>query len=296
MSISVACLVAFVWSGAAQAQVTLRYKFKEGEKLDYVMEQKMKMNQDVAGMKIQTDMNQHMEMSWTVQSVDSKGAAKIKFLFGRIKMALDTPMGKVEIDSNNKEAPDDLIGKMLHPAVSAIAGLEMSVAMDPNGHVGDVNIPEKALAKLKEASGPGMGDMLTPDSLKKMATQSLVFPNEAVAKGKSWTEKNSMMMPFGKLNADMQFTYHGEEERNGTTLQKISLKPTLKMEADPKAEIAVKMKSAEGKGTLYFDNTIGRIVEVALHQTMEMEVEAAGATVNQTIDMSTLLKLKKSAR
>src|SRR5262245_5841863 len=149
ISIALACAVGMIWSGAAQAQVTLRYKFKEGEKLDYTMEQKMKMAQSVGGMNINSEINQSMELSWSVQGVDSKGTATIKAVIGRMKMALDTPMGKVEVDSNNKQEPDDPIGKMLQPAVAAMAGLEMTYKMDTTGDISDMNIPEKFLAKLK---------------------------------------------------------------------------------------------------------------------------------------------------
>lgn len=297
ISMALACAVGLMWTGTAQAQVTLRYKFKEGEKLDYVMEQKMKMSQNIGGMNIQTDMNQNMDISWLVQSVDSQGTAAIKAVIGRMKMSMDTPMGKIEVDSDNKKEPDDPIGKALQPAIAAIGGLEMTYKMDATGQVSDLNIADKFLAKLKNlGGGPGMGDMFSADALKQMATQGLVFPKDAVEKGKSWTNKSNMKMPFGKMSVDTEYTYEGADEKSGATLQKLAVKPKVKLEADPNAQLAVKLKSSTGKGTLYFDNTAGRIMDMNQNQTMEMELEIAGQTITSTVDTNTLLKLKKSAR
>src|SRR6516165_10592075 len=61
-------LLALLLAGAAAepaaAQTTLRYKFKKGEKLNYVMEQKMKMAMNLAGQDIETEMGQTIDMSW----------------------------------------------------------------------------------------------------------------------------------------------------------------------------------------------------------------------------------------
>lgn len=294
LPVLVLTLLGLGWTSLAHAQTTLRYKFKKGEKLEYVLDQKMKVTQEVLGMNIETSMDQHMAMSWKVESVDDKGAAKIAMTFGRMKMALDTPMGKFEVDSDSKEEPDNILGKTLHTVVASLAGMELSFTMDPTGELREVTIPEKSAEKLKNLAGPGLGDMFSEDSLKKMATQGLVFPAEAIAKGKSWKHKSSMKMPFGKMVMDNDYTYEGSEEKGGVTLEKISLKPSMKMEPDPDAKVALKLKSSQGKATFGFDNKAGRFSHVNMHQIIVMELEVNNMTISQTIDTTGVMKLKTS--
>src|SRR5262245_55845859 len=80
----------------AQAQTTLRYKFKQGEKLDYVIENKMTMKIDLGGKEIEMAINQNMEMAWKVESVAGDGKARIQQKLMRNQFSMDTPMGKVD--------------------------------------------------------------------------------------------------------------------------------------------------------------------------------------------------------
>src|SRR5437660_12099836 len=105
-------LCAAVVCSAASAQTTLRYKFKEGEKLQYVMEQKMKMTMNVMNMDIDTKMNMSMEMSWNILAVNRDGSAQMQFKVTHAKMSMDGPTGLVEVDSKQKNDPDDAIGKV----------------------------------------------------------------------------------------------------------------------------------------------------------------------------------------
>jgi hypothetical protein len=102
--IALALLGLAAWSltaAVASAQTTLRYKFKEGDSLKYVLEQKMTMNMNVMGNDIEIKMNQNSDMTWSIGSVDDKGNAKITIKFGRQKMSMDAPMGKIDVDTDN---------------------------------------------------------------------------------------------------------------------------------------------------------------------------------------------------
>src|SRR5947209_537839 len=85
----------------AQAQVTLRYKFKEGEQLHYEMQQNMDMKMNIAGNDIAMKMHQQMDMTWKIAKVDADGKAQLAQRIDSIRMTMDTPMGKVEYDSKD---------------------------------------------------------------------------------------------------------------------------------------------------------------------------------------------------
>ena len=85
-------LIGFVaWSAPLEAQTTLRYKFKEGDKFAYALDQKMKMSTNVMGKDIELNMGQAMEMSWQVLSLKSNGDAAVKLNFTAMKMTMDGP-------------------------------------------------------------------------------------------------------------------------------------------------------------------------------------------------------------
>src|SRR5207244_3463797 len=98
----------------AQAQTTLRYKFKEGEKLNYVMEQTMVMKMNVGGKEVTVKSEQVMDLLWNIHSVDSDGTAKLTQTMQRIRMNMDLPTGqKITYDSRDKKELDDPVGRMI---------------------------------------------------------------------------------------------------------------------------------------------------------------------------------------
>ena len=286
------------WSlsaAAASAQTTLRYKFKEGETLKYALVQKMKMTMNVMGNNVEMDMNQSSDLSWNIQSVDSKGNAKIAIKFGRNKMSMDSPMGKIEVDSDNAQEPDDPIGQALYKVIKGLAGLEIAGNMSPTGELTDVKVPEKAVKELQNIpGGDAFGDMLTPEGLKRMMSQSgLVMPKDAVEKGAKWKSKNEMKMPFGKMVAEVDYTYEGPADKDGRSLEKIALKPKATIEPNPNAPFSLKLKSHDGSGTAFFDNSAGRLLEVTNVQNLEMEIEVMGMSISQKMVQTMTMKLAK---
>ncbi len=277
-----------------QAQTTLRYKFKEGDQFAYAMEQKMKMSTNIMGKALDMQMNQTMDIAWKVLKVEASGAAQVNMAITRARMTMDGPMGKVEVDSKDPKQPDDPLGKILSQVMSTIGGMEMSFTMDPTGEMKDLKVPEKVRAGLQNLpGGAAMGDMFSDESLKKMASGGVVFPKEPIEKGKSWTTKFDAKMPLGRLKGDIQYTYEGQEEKNGKKLEKIALKPNISIEADPKAPVQSKLKSQEGKGYVYFDNASGKLIELDSTQNMEMSIDAGNMNFVQKVEQSTLMKLAK---
>jgi hypothetical protein len=278
----------------AQAQVTLRYKFKEGEQLHYDMQQKMDMQMKVGGNEIAMKIHQQMELTWTVTKVEPDGKALLTQRIERIKMNMDTPGGKVEYDSKDNKEPKGPIGEAVAPIFNALAGAEFTSTMDARGETSNVKIPEKLLEVIKSKLGglPGMADMFSPESLKRMVNQGgLVLPKEPVTKGQTWTQKMDVKMPFGTMKVTNTMTYEGPA--GSGDLQKVGIAPSVVMEADPTAPIKMSMKGSNGKGTALFDNAAGRLAEVNIAQDMQMAISAGDQDIAQNIRTNTTLKLKK---
>jgi hypothetical protein len=292
-AMSLGLLAVLLAAGAAPAQTTLRFKFKEGEKLDYVMDQKMKTAMNVNGMDIDTKVDQVVEMTWHVKKVDEQGNAQVHLKIGRVKMNIDSFGGNFELDSANLKEDNSPTGKILGGVVGAMAAMDMTFTMGPTGEMKDTKVSEEATKKLADLPGADkFAEFMSPEALSKMANGGVFLPKEAVEKGKSWKQQTDAKTPFGKMTGDMTYTYEGEEQKDGRTLAKIAVKPVLKVEADPDAQVQLSIKEQDGKGHVYFDSQAGRIVETVNESKMVMAVEVNGMTINQSITQNTSLKLK----
>jgi hypothetical protein len=293
--VSVLALGIFFASAVARAETVLRYQFKQGETLPYTMEQKMKMDMKVGGKDVAMDMTQTIDMSWHIQSVDKEGKAKMVQKFDRLRFSMNGPMVKVEYDSKDGKQPEGQIGKVLGPIMEALAGAEFSLTMDARGQISEVKMPEKVSEALKKIPGGGLGggDLFSEDGIKHMIGEAgLILPEEAATKGKSWNKEVALKMPFGKMKVDNTSTYEGHTTRDGKQVEQIALKPKMTMEADGNAGLSAKLKSQDAKGTAYFDNKAGRLVESKMNQTLEMEFSVGGQTINQKVEGTMTVKLK----
>ena len=269
---SAAALVLAFFASAASAQTTLRYQFKEGDDLQYVVDQ-----------------NMTLQLSWSVLGTDKDGNAKLRLRITHAKMSMEGITGNVNVDSSDKEPPDDAIGKIMFGVIKATGSMEMTGTMLPTGEMKDGKMSEATLKALKEIPGADkMGDMLSPDSFKTMVN-SVVLPTEAVTKGKTWTHKIEAKTPFGKTMTENTYTYDGTDK---TKLEKISVKPKVTIEANPDAPAKITIKSAKGTGTVLFDNKAGRVAEVSNQQTTQMSISTNGIDIDQTIEQTTTMKLK----
>jgi hypothetical protein len=297
-AIAVAMLIG-ISANYAQAQTTLRWKFKEGERLDYVMDQKMVMKMNVNGMLIENSMSQVMDFVWDIKKVDSDGVAEMVQKIERIRFRMDTPVGPVEYDSKEGKPPEGPIGQVIAPIFDAMAGSEFSMKMDSLGEVSDVKVPEKLLGALQGAPGAGqLGGIFSEDGLKHTMNQSAIaLPKEPVSKGKTWNKKMELnAAPIGTMKIDNSFAYQGTDSRNGAKVEKIEVKVAQSIEPLPDAMIEVKIKEQESKGAVYFDNAVGRMTESEMKQKMLMELNFNGMIFEQDIDQTMTVKLQpKSA-
>ena len=115
----------------------------------------------------------------------------------------------------------------------------------------------------------------------------------SVSKGAKWKNKSEMKLPFGKMIAEVDYTYDGPVEKDGRSLEKIGVKPKATIEPAANAQITLKLKSHDGGGSALFDNSAGRLLEVTNVQNMEMEIEIMGMTISQKMVQTMTMKLAK---
>lgn len=274
---------------SAQAQTTLRYQFKEKDRLFYTMEQKTKSTMNLMGAEIVSNLGATTSMFWEVTKIDSQGNAQVRIKVTQSKMSMDSLLGMVEVDSKDKEGPKDAAGRMLAQVNKAIAEMEITATMLPTGEMKDVKVSEATIKAMKALpSADKLGDLAHPDNFKDMLS-GLIFPTGPVAKGKSWTHKTVSESPEGKITTDQVFTL----EETTDNLDKISLRPTIKVE--PGENTLIKVKSIQAKGHVLFDSKAGRVVESVVNQTKKGKIDVMGLTLDAVSEQTTTIRLKKQS-
>lgn len=128
--------------------------------------------------------------------------------------------------------------------------------------------------------------------MKNTMRQGMVtFPKEAILKGRTWTSTRGVKLPFGAMKIDITYTYLGPEARGSAELERIDTSSVISLEPSEGAGVAMRVKAADARGTIYFDNKEGRIVESAQTQKMVTEIVAGGGTFESTLNQTTTLKL-----
>ncbi|MBW3542654.1 MAG: hypothetical protein KY476_20515 [Planctomycetes bacterium] len=290
------CLVLFVsilllTAGIAPSQERLRWKFEDNQTIDYEIVQKMNMHMSVQGQNVDTTMDQTMNIGWHVKNVEADGSARIEQTVRRVRLTMKNPFLNVEYDSDKPdEAADEGPAGNFKKIFGALVGKTFKLTMTPQGAIEDMELPEGIEEALPKAQ-PGFAAPLDKESLKRLSSQAnIAFPAEPVKKGETWGDKADVKLPFGTMVMDNQFTYLGPEERDGRTLQKIQLKPKITLAADPDSPVQIKLKSTDAKGTILFDNQLGRLVASEMTQKMEMDLTAGGQNIQQTIDQTMTMK------
>lgn len=273
-----------------QAQTTLRYQFKTGDKIRYRLENLTETSLRPMNREITSKIAQNQEMTWQVSAVGADGKARIKLTIDRWTMTSEGPGGKFNLDSTNVEKDDDdPVRKNLASLIKALVAVEFAFSLSATGDMTDLVVPESILkAKGREQ----LGDLFSQEGLQRLLGQGgLVLPGAAVTRGKTWEQTMTTKMLLGQLKTRLSFSYGGQAARQGRNLELINLTTHITLEGDPKADLKLTLKNQEGKGTAYFDNGRGRLVELTLDQTMQMEVSGLGQTAQQNLKQTTVLKL-----
>jgi hypothetical protein len=281
-------------ASAGQAQTTLRYRFKEGEKFNYVLDFRAKVHMNLLGKEAESKKNLMLELAWNVVKVDAKGNAQVQIKVTHAHMTMEGSMGLViEADSKKKPASDDPAAKPYYQTVKAYASTEVNATLSPTGEMKDIKIADETLKVLKGLPvADKLGEVFSTDNFR-ILIGNVVLPAAAVMKGKTWSNKIEARIPFGKMITENVYTYEGPVDKDGMKLQKIATRPSIKLEADPNADYEIKLKNVKASGFVYFDNNLGRIAEVTSQQHMEQQISFMGLMQNQTADTTLTLKLKK---
>jgi hypothetical protein len=257
--------------GQGAGAETLRWKFSPGESLHYRMEQKNVTAVKAPGHDLKTTVTQVTETTWTVRSVDKNGTAVMEQTIDRIRMKIESPLGKpVEYDTARDSKPSGLVAATLVPTLKAIVGGTFRYNITARGEVSALQLPENLLETLAEAAKSGQGSsMFSAESLKSMILDmALVLPENDLAKGARWSRRSKLAAALGTEVRDKTYTYEG---RDGTSnAEKIGVSVIVGLETPPNASVSIQVRDQKDSGLYHFDNRAGRVMDATRAQSIRV--------------------------
>jgi len=288
-------LVFFLTTSGARAQCTFQWRLVEGDKLKYVIEDKCASKTKVGQESFDLKQNLRLDTIWQVSNVAPSGQIQVVVTVERLQFSANgegaAAIGRVSFDSKEAVRSDSKPEKSVAAVLDSIVRSKVVVNIDTQGKVTKFEIESKLRAIFEDNATRELagffGDLFTADGFRHRLTNWFVeFPEQPVPAGGSWTE--SKLSRLGRaLPCTHSYVHSGRAVRNGSTLEKIEVKPKYELpkDEDSKAKIA----SQSGEGTIYFDLPNGRIVESIV--TQDIVVQSFGESTVQAI---TTVKLAKA--
>ena len=293
--LSLAIFSAALFSANARAaERTLCWKFKAGDSLRCTNDQQMLNNLQGPQGPLKITSLQLVEVRWDVKAVDNDGVASMVQTIERMKRKVETPQGAIlDYDSASDKEPTGQLAEMMVPMFKLLVKQSFTYKMNSLGEISDVQLPAELIEGFKKVQGfEKIAPMFSAEGVKQTLSQStLVLPTEAMDVGKSWqTESTVDQGPLGKLKTTTTFKYVGLEMHDGKEMDKIETSIKLENPEADKAETKIEIVEQEGKGTIYFDNALGRVSDTMAKSKMKSTALIMGIKLESTDETTMSMK------
>lgn len=256
-------------AGAAAADTKIVYnpKYAEGGKTTIEIETIVDQVMTIAGMDIETEVEQFMIMKQVTGKQKDDGSWPVTSHFEKMQANMKLPGGlELNFDSGDPNKKSDT--PELEPVLKlfrAIAQAKFTMIIAKDHKVKSIAYEGNPLEGLDEA----LKKEADLEQYKMVAKNELArFPKEAVKKGDTWKRTEESGLGSGQtLTFEREYKYLGAEEIDGKTYDKIgatSLTVKLKVAEDSPSPLKIlsselKVKSSEG--TLFYDRELKMITK-----------------------------------
>jgi hypothetical protein len=114
-------------------------------------------------------------------------------------------------------------------------------------------------------------------------TAAIPFPKDNPKIGEPWTVLSRMELQDLQLAVSTSYQLIGKESVDGRELTKIKMSTAFRFDQNSTA----KLVSQNALGVIWFDPSIGKVVQSENHQQIGIELEQQGTRVQQSITQST---------
>lgn len=287
-SIGLALLALFFLSIPLHAQVTLAWKFQEGETLFIENIEIQKMSLEFTDKDKKVTKNKQETITNTISSLKVQKNTAL----GTI---LDITVESLKTKVNGKEAAGDA------KLADKIKGSVFTITLNPAGKITKLQGYEDYIKKLAdgdEAKEKVARASFPEEALKKSLEDSFNFlPGRQVNKGDTWKQDAVVPMGlFGSFKVVKNYSFQGKEE-GGDAIAFTSAMTYMPPTGEGAVVKVVKgsLKAEEGKGSFLFDSAKGRLIKGGNHVVIKgaMTVEIMGMQQNMelSVDLTTSIRI-----
>jgi uncharacterized protein DUF6263 len=283
-----ALLAFFFLSLPLQAQVTLAWKFEEGETLYIENIETQKMSLEYMDKDNKVTKNKQETVTTTISSLKVQKNTAL----GTI---LDLTIESLKTKVNGKEAAKDA------KRAEKIKGSVFTITLNPAGKITKLLGYEDYIKKLAdgdEAEEKVARAAFPEEALKKSLEDSFNFlPGRPVKKGETWKQDAVVPMGlFGSFKVVKTFTYQGQEE-GGDTIGFASAMTYMPPSGEGAVVKVIKgsLKAEEGKGSFLFNTAKGRLIKggnrLIIKGAMTVEIMGMQQNMELSVDLATSIRI-----
>jgi hypothetical protein len=286
------------------AEVTLEWKFKEGDKFYLQTDSNLAQTITSAGTEVKQQIDQSMVSSFTVKKKNADGS-----------LVLEQKIENVTVKTSGP-------GTMETKPPEGLKGAVFTITVNPKWKITKFEGYD-ALVKKLSGEDPAVDRLirafLPEEILKASAEEAFGFlPDKRVKKGDSW--ERELVYPLGPLGTLTATNKYTDEDKNkekvaGKDVERITAamtikyqKPELKKPEEAAGALGLQilegdLKAKDAKQTIYFDPAAGRLVKSetklrvegmltysAVGKKTEMEIKQEQTITAQVFDKNPLQK------
>jgi len=270
---SILAVVGLCSSAPLGDSVLLRLNYRVGDVLRYRMVQEQVMESELFGA-----IESETAFVWknVVEKIDEQGLATLAVSYEGVRQQSEGPM-PMSYDSRRKGDDAKLNAPLLAQMFDPLLQLNVSMEIEPNGHIRALHGVDKLLEAVTASMGdsaPAMKPMFESifgeESLRRM-WEVAVLPEEPVEPGFAWKREFEMELPmFGSMKVGFDQTFQGVEISDEKRCAKIDLKGAISFVVDEAMPFAVSVDSPKVEGWMLLALDDGAFQE--MRQEMEMDL------------------------
>jgi hypothetical protein len=251
----------------ALAQVKFERKFQEGSTKTSEVTTRTEQKLTINGMETETESDARITVTSTTGKRDDSGNIRVQEKITGLMITTKVQGTEYVFDSSNPDKAGGSALEILRPVHKLLSGRTSTTVYDKGNKIAQVEFDQDPLAGLSDDVRKLVKDEFDAEKIKKNANEEMErIPTEAVKKGDAWERTTKRSLGAGQiLTATTRFTYEGEIQKDGKTLDKITSKVlsvdlTLEDSPLPLTIKSTDLKPTESKGELLFDRKLGSTV------------------------------------
>ena len=253
----------------AIGQVKLERTFQEGTTHTVDITSRTEQKLTIAGMEIDTSSDSKTTVKAEVGKRDDAGNLRVQEKITSMLITTKVMGSDYVFDSANPDKVSGSALEIMRPLHKAICRRTSTTVYDRENKITQVEYDEDVLNQLTDDVRTLVKGQFDTEATKKAANDELEkLPSDPVNKGDTWEHTTKLNLGAGQvMTVSTRYTYEGETEKDGRTLDRITTKvQSVEFALEPGSPLpfTVKesaLKAAETKGELLFDRKLGRTVK-----------------------------------